>query len=181
MALISLDTLATYWKNVSDWVKGTDAVSAPAVKLTGSKATVLYGDYDQVLNVAASGAATVTITPPVGELWRIKNVFASVAMPVGATSGTHRIALGTGILNSGKQFRCRGYWNYNIGPQIKYRFCVSASTQEPSDNASFGAAMDSLVVTNAHPLHLYYENLTNAAQTNSLAITVTREVEYIVS
>lgn len=35
MANITLATIADYWKNISDWVKGTDTVSAPAVKLSG--------------------------------------------------------------------------------------------------------------------------------------------------
>jgi hypothetical protein len=42
MANILLSTLATYWKNISDWVNGTDAVSAPNVTLSGSKME-LYG------------------------------------------------------------------------------------------------------------------------------------------
>ena len=44
MGNILLSTAATYWKNISDWVNGTDAVSAPNVtaSLTGSKME-LYG------------------------------------------------------------------------------------------------------------------------------------------
>ncbi|WP_424766294.1 hypothetical protein [Paenibacillus sp. sgz302251] len=36
MAIITLNDLYDKWKKVADWVTGSDAVSAPAVKLTGS-------------------------------------------------------------------------------------------------------------------------------------------------
>jgi len=36
MALIELSVLKTYWQNVSDWVKGTDAVSAPKITVDAS-------------------------------------------------------------------------------------------------------------------------------------------------
>ncbi len=44
MATITLGTLRDYWKNVSDWVKGTDAVSKPkvAAQITDNKME-LYG------------------------------------------------------------------------------------------------------------------------------------------
>lgn len=36
MAVITISDLKTLWQNVSDWVKGTDAVSKPKVTIAGS-------------------------------------------------------------------------------------------------------------------------------------------------
>ncbi|MCE5220054.1 MAG: hypothetical protein LLF98_02000 [Clostridium sp.] len=36
MSLVDILTLKGYWKNVSDWVKGTDTVSSPKITLAGS-------------------------------------------------------------------------------------------------------------------------------------------------
>jgi len=70
LATITLATLRDYWKNVSDWVKGTDAVSSPKITVSAAlpAGTNNIGDVDvltipalKVEGVAfASAARTVT-------------------------------------------------------------------------------------------------------------------------
>jgi hypothetical protein len=56
MANISLGTLSTYWKNISDWVKGTDTVSAPKIvaEITSGKAV---GFEAVIINDTVGGVA----------------------------------------------------------------------------------------------------------------------------
>jgi len=59
VANITLGTLRDYWKNVSDWVKGTDASSSPKVTVSAAlPATNIEGI------ALASAARTATISSP---------------------------------------------------------------------------------------------------------------------
>lgn len=68
MATITLGTLKTLWQNVSDWVKGVDAVSSPKVTVSAALPTGAntIGNVNAqsltstVLNVASAAITTTT-------------------------------------------------------------------------------------------------------------------------
>jgi len=153
-----------------------------SAELTGRKLAVLSGNYDQALNVAAGSAATITITPPAGELWRIKNLYLSIVAPTGGTAGTHSISMGIVSLNSGRNLFLKGISNYQ--DSIRFRngmFDLATSSKQPTTETAMLQQIQALTVTNTSPLIAYYENLTTGGtQTGTILITVNREVNYIV-
>lgn len=148
---------------------------------TGRKASLASSNYNQVLNVAANGATTVTVTPPVGELWRIRGLYLNIPAPSGATTGYHYLvgmSFGTDPLQNSK-FRLQS--SYNKDMQVRYNtFALADLQQIPSSEQGQIDLINSLVITNANPLSLFYQNLTDVLQNGTFTIRVDREVEYIV-
>jgi hypothetical protein len=161
--------------------KFTDANPAN-MKLTGRKLVVATGTYDQALNVSASGGtATITITPPAGELWRVKGLYINLAPPSGATSGTHEIR----VYQLSETVLFYLYAASNYGDQIRIRggyidVATATNGKLPTTEQAQQNAILNLVATNDVPLGIFYKNSTDVAQTNTLNIFVAREVEYIV-
>lgn len=162
-------------------IQQTRGMELDDVQLSGRKLAVVSAAYDELLNVAAAGTVTVTITPPAGELWRIKDLYISAPAPSGAASGTHALLI------------------YPYGNDLKYTVLtldstfgnavtiarnyafVATSASVPNDlNAQMRAILN-IVVTNSCPLRIHYANNTNVLQSGTLSINVAREVEYIVS
>ena len=84
MSTISISTISGYWKNISDWVKGADAVSSPHVTLsgrnialkeynmqeisgTGVEVSWMYGDVRKNLGIGGTfsvyDVSTIAINP----------------------------------------------------------------------------------------------------------------------
>lgn len=149
------------------------------VQLTGSKVEVARGTYDQALNVGAGGNTAVTVVPPAGELWRVKVLRMALAAPVGAGSGTHRllICIGAGIVDCAVM-DCTTAYNKAFGI-VANTVTTTVDTKIPSDERGQRDALSSIVVTQAQPLVVYYLNNTNVVQSNTMALKLIREVEYI--
>jgi hypothetical protein len=148
------------------------------VTVNGRKAGVAVGSFDQTLNVAAGGSAIITITPTAGELWRIKMLRLYVPVPSGATSGSHGTVVGVGT--PGVDYSSLQITSlYNKGIAITNNVINASDDSKPFDEMSQILAITNIVLTNAQPLKIYYNNNTNAAQTENMALRVTREVEYI--
>jgi len=144
-----------------------------SAELTGRKVAVQYDSYGQEMNVPAGGTVTVTITPPIGVLWRNLIVFLNQPIPLGATSGTHDWEVLTGGLTTSNRFL---YWSW------PYNVTANITGNVPSLPVMPTVIPDlsNLIVTNSHALSFKYYNNSNATQTYSLLFAVTKEVEYIV-
>ena len=162
-------------KNASGIEIFTDANPA-SIKLTGRKLALAVASYNQVLNVSAGGNTVITITPPVGELWRVKNLYFSVPA-IGATSGTHSIHVYTGSIDINEFINLYGAYT---GTLTLKRNVKGSGTSVPTNDAEVQRAILNMVITNSLPLSIKYSNLTDVAQTGTIAISVVREVEYIV-
>lgn len=157
-----------------------DAQAVPT-KLTGRKATVSQAAYSQVLNVAAGAGATYVITPPAGELWRVKTLYLDLTATTGGSAGTHYLAvrpyanaLGTEVL--------RLTSNYNALFLLWRNVIASATTSAPATGSEQMRAIQEIVMTADMPLTIIYQNdTTGGIQSGTLLIRVTREVEYVVS
>jgi hypothetical protein len=157
------------------------ASGAGTFQVAGRKAQVQSGDYTQVLSVTAGGSTTLTITPPVGELWKIKMIRLYMPVPIGATTGDHALRVSQGgsvapfsIIDISSTFSDAIDFYCN-------RVEKATSKAVPSTEIAQQNAVLSLVATNAQPLYFTYANGTNAAQSGALSLIINREVEYIVS
>jgi len=149
-----------------------------SISVATKKLAVAYSNVSQVLNVATSGgSATISITPPVGELWRIKGLRFSFPTPTGSASGTHEAYVMAGTDNSHAVLYMTAAYNVAIGI---VRNVSIGGTCTPSTEATQQTAVLNTVITNASPLSIVYRNYTNAIQTATVVFYVTREVEYIV-
>ncbi len=155
--------------------------AADTVQVTGRKVALGSGSYGTALNVAGSGGlVTITITPPSGQLWRVRNMRFYLVAPTGALSGTHQLEV-AGISGGGNEMLLKASSNYGDPINISYSMAYTATgVKYPTTDEAFGAALRSIVADAAHPLKLYYTNNTDAAQTGTPVIVVTQEVEYTV-
>jgi hypothetical protein len=140
------------------------------------------------LNVAAGGNTVVTITPPAGELWRVKALRLAISTPSGSTSGTHTLAAAVGqVGGSGfdsTHILLSGISNFGDNISTAYNYISTATATNgkyPTTEQAQMQAIQNMVLTSEAPLYLQYVNNTNATQTGTLTIRLTREVEYIVS
>ncbi|KIL38302.1 hypothetical protein SD70_27185 [Gordoniibacillus kamchatkensis] len=151
------------------------------MSLTGRKAKVISATYDQVLNTAASGITTITITPPVGELWRIKVLAISAPAPAGAASGTHLFEIRSGVASSSYNAVMSAKSNFGDPATILDNYITSGTSSKiPTTEQAQQQAILNLVATNDSPLSIVYSNATNVTQTGTAIIRMVREVEYVV-
>jgi len=147
-----------------------------------AKAVPATVNYDQVLNVASAGTTTITITPPVGELWRIKQIYTLLSRPTSSTSGTHSISIrayGVSSINEVLSLTS----NFDGSLQLLRNTITSATAtngKQPSLEADQQRAILSLVATASSPLVIVYTNNTNVTQSNTINLRVSKEVEYII-
>ena len=161
-------------------IQQTRGMELDDVQLTGRKLAVIYTDYSQVLNVPAGNNVLITITPPSGELWRVKNLTVQMLAPIGATTGDHKVIIRS-VANNDSNRHLYASNAYNASISILANYIYIASTKQPTTEQSQQATILNIVLTNQAPLYLYYVNSTDVAQTGQAIIGVTREVEYIVS
>jgi len=187
------------WKSicarVSNYVSGSVIVvgkvsplvnAEKSMQLTGRKVSLpAASNLDQALNVTASGGKnTITITPPTGELWRVKYLRLNIPAPVGATGGTvHYIylRLGANTLDNSVLFASS---NYGDEVDILYNIIMKATATNgkyPTNEQTQQKAIQDLVLSQNCPLHIDYTNYTNALQSGTIKLRLIKEVEYIVS
>jgi hypothetical protein len=155
----------------------TNKVVAELSGRKGGVPTPVQGS--EVLNVAAAGTSTISITPPVGELWRIKYVYVSCPAPTGASAGgTHRVDI---CMYDGNYPAVIDEAGYNVAINIASNLIINvATTERPTTKPEQQRAILNLVASNATPLVLCYKNYTDKTQTNTLIYRIIKEVEYIV-
>jgi hypothetical protein len=141
------------------------------------KLAIAVESYDQTLSVAAAAGTTISVTPAANELWRVKMLRLIFPAPVGATSGSHYTLISIGLAGTAYSLmRLDSDYNHSISI---YNNAATADIMAPFDELTQFLVINSLVVTNAQPLRIYYGNSTDVSQTGNLTLRVTREVEYI--
>lgn len=165
-------------------VDGIISGDAPAkTELMGSKVGVEKEDYSQEVDVPAGGATSIAVVPPEGELWRLKFLAVIINAVIDATTGDHYFQLRSGqnsyswgslisIMPYNKMIR----FGYNEFTDMSVAIDVKPSTPEAQQLAVLNT-----MVTNSTPLYFYYNNRTDAPYIDSFTITMTREVERIVT
>jgi len=130
-------------------------------------------------DVAAGASYTWTLTPPAGEVWRIRSIGLNIAAPVGATSGTHLLDIyhtaATTALNQALSINNV----FGAGIKILGNTPMVKAGSIPSSEEAFRGAIVGLACSNSSPLVLVYTNLTNAAQTGILGLSVVKEIEHV--
>jgi len=145
----------------------------------GSNKKVARKIYNQVLNVGANNViGYVTITPPVGELWRVKNITINLPAPTGATTGDHELTVCMGDTTDYMEgvFQIKPTFSTTLTLQNS----VASATVAPNDMSALGRAIERLVIANDCPLTLRYRNGTTVVQNNTLKLILVVEVEYVV-
>lgn len=175
------DLIPQYWDVVEQEFKPlTGSDGANDVRLTGRKVLITADQYEQTLNVSAGAMTTVTITPPVGEMWKIKNLFFDITPPVGATSGTHYVEITYGPSYSVRRRLISLMSNHDKRVRLQDNVAhEDVSIKFPNNDVIIQSNILSLVVTNSMPLSLRYTNATDATQNGTFFIYIVREVEYI--
>jgi hypothetical protein len=150
------------------------------VQLSGRKHTLpVFVDASQVLNVAAAGSTSITITPPAGELWKILNLYVSVPIPSGGGSGTHTLVL-SNVSSSGPSI-ISGNSVFGTAITLSRGYFSTATTPNPTLPADQQRMLHRQRFSNASPLAIVYLNDTNVTQTGTITIKYVKEVEYIVA
>lgn len=136
---------------------------------------------DNTLNVAAAGSHTVTVTPPAGEIWRVKMLGMNTPAPSGAASGTHKVELYSGIsanVNEYMMFQAISNYADNVRLRMNTAF-TATSAVTPTDQAVQIAVLTSIVISEDIPLQIKYTNSTNATATGNWAIKLLVEKETV--
>lgn len=112
---------------------------------------------------ATSGAATITITPPPGEIWRIKVLTAHMPIITGGASGDHALYATLGEINNGRS------WLTTVS--AAYSTVCTLSDKKLTDE---------YIVSENVPLVLFYANTSNVAVTSkTMEVYIVKEVEYV--
>lgn len=137
---------------------------------------------DQTLNMTSGATKTVAITPPDGEIWRVKLLRIDVPAPSGATTGSHLLNLRYGgnatqynILTAASLYGDPISISYNT-----IRTATASGGKLPADEMQQQQAILSLVLSSECPLIVQYQNSNDGTQTGTLTLRIVREVEYIV-
>ena len=159
----------------------TNAKGEQLVNITGRKVAIPAPvNYGRVLNIAAGGNTVITITPPAGELWRIKGLGAELTAPVGATAGGTQIIIVRAGLNSSVCNVLAGTFAHNALIKFQYNQFIGGTSPQPATTPEQRATVLALVVSQISPLYFHIANLTDVAQTGTILLYLSKEVEYIV-
>lgn len=150
-------------------------------QVTGRKiALPANTNYGAALNIAAGGNASITITPPSGEIWRIKAITGEMAAPAGAGSGTYTVTLRLGAASSAANMMQIAI-AYNVGLQMRYNQVSNAVVSVlPATAPEQRAILSNLVISATCPLIFYFANATDVALAQTPVLFISKEVEYIV-
>lgn len=111
-------------------------------------------------NVLPFTSEDTYISPPIGKLWRILNMFLYCRNPLGATFGEHSYTLRSGDINiilGESVFGSNILWDY-MGWQL------ADSRQEPDSNIGAQYALDNIHLTPDNQLRIRYINNTDSTQ-----------------
>jgi hypothetical protein len=137
----------------------------------------MSSDYGAVMNVAASGSVTYTITPPVGEIWRLKMLRVKIPL-IAASTGNHTLYIRQGASTlDGSLMSCviAGTADLSLLYNCFQGTVVSAA---PSTAEGQIRLIQGIVVTSECPLYVVYNNGTGTTQAGTSVIKLIKEVEY---
>jgi len=147
---------------------------------TGSKKAIpVVSTLSQTVNVLASGTQTFTITPPAGELWRVKLLGVDVPIPAGGASGTQLIQLFYSNASSALNTIADITSVYSAKVVVRGNIPLTKSSCTPPTDGDFADQIRSIAITTDNPLLIVYSNLTNVSQTGTIGIKLVKEIEYI--
>ena len=145
---------------------------------TERKIEVLTLTYDEVLNLATASQKLITIQPPAGYVWRVKNVYLTIPAMTGASAGTHRIVFYQGNV----------FYNYYLTVNAAYTSAitmqhntVTASTsQVPGAQADLQRNLLAITASYDTPLIIQYLNNQGITTTNTIIIRLIVESEKVI-
>lgn len=166
----------------SDFNDVTDSNGLP-VKVTGRKAAIpAMSVLDQLLTTAPGGSTIITITPPVGQIWRIILIGINITAPPLATTGSHTVRLRVGNSTSVTAALIKAVSAFGGLLQIIGNTIVSATTSKmPASEDGQLLAIRSIAISADCPLYFIYNNDTDVAQNYTMEFRLIKEVEYVVS
>ena len=113
-------------------------------------------------NVSSMASDMTYITPPVGKVWQILNMFLMSMAPLGAASGKHFFSLDIGgtmnILKGESVFGSNLRWDYS-------QWDLADSEQKPSEVVAAQNALTNTHIITESPLNVLYKNTTDVTQT----------------
>lgn len=149
-----------------------------ALKQKPLKSMPAMDTLSQVVNVAAGGNKTFTITPPTGELWHIKMISLDIPVATGATTGSQVIeGFFTTAATSLNQF-LSVVSNASTKIVIRSNQPMTKTSSYPPD-PEFANQIRSTVISNSNPLILVYSNLTDVAQTGTIGLKILKVIEKV--
>ncbi len=127
---------------------------------------------DETMSVAASnGTINYTLTPPIGQIYKIKNIFLAIEPPIGASSGTHRVYLKP----NGTLYQGAIVSTFDHGVYIRYYAFEGNSTEQPSGaTEQMNFLLNAISCSSTVPFVMRYDNNTDVEQTDSM------ELQYVV-
>jgi len=138
------------------------------VSTVSQSCKVQLPNYNKTLNVpATTGVDTISIVPPVGELWRITGLNIIVPAPTSATTGTHTIELGNSYM---KDIYGKATFNGTIYVRNHQFETPMISVRPTGDTNLISQLLMSGVATAGMPYNLTYYNNTDVDQTNLLTL-----------
>ena len=108
------------------------------------------------------------ISPPIGKLWKILNMFLYCRNPLGATFGEHTYVIKSGTINivMGESV---------FGSNLLWDYCgweIANSSQKPGASIDAQYALNNIYLTNDNKLTIKYINNTDATQVEARDIRV---------
>lgn len=138
-------------------------------------------DFSQNIEVAPGGNANVIITPPKGEIWRMRalTIIARYTSVTGATTGSHYVHMGYWKDNA-RTTLITGRSNMNAAVEFSSMQWASADAQKsPSDGSALAQVVMTSPFTEEFPMVInYWNQFTGGTYKGKLEIVMIREVEY---
>lgn len=118
---------------------------------------------DQTASLAPSASETITITPPTGYIYEVKQLKHQVNAVPSSTSGTHKLQV-----NSSNITHLEGSSNYNTGLQFNFGYWLAANASSyPPNTSNPQGIIETIILDENNPLTIIYTNNTDATQTGT--------------
>lgn len=152
------------------------------MQLSGQRALLRMDIYDTPIDVSPNGGSTtVTVQPPAGEIWSVRDLLIRIPAVSGATSGSHVLVFRYGGTSS-QYNRMFITSPYDTAIEVQGVSVLHGSVDEPlTDRRDQMQYIRGLELSQSVPLVLLYQNITNAQQSATMTLRVTRRIEYVIS
>lgn len=144
------------------------------VQLMGSNISLSNASYDQTLNLATGSGVSVTVTPPTGYLWRLKQLYLNIPAQTG--TGQYQLTIKNSI-DSNMLYASVLTTGTNSTTIQAWVATSSGATIVPSDVNVMATSLQSIQTTNAEPLAINLFNNTGAAMTGTFKVRALWEAE----
>jgi len=153
---------------------GTRRLSCPFLRMGKSEITFdaiireKYVAINKDTTLPAGAIETVTISPLIGEYYKLINVYLFAPNPSGSTSGTHWF----NIRNDTYATLEYVFVAHNYGNATGLRMFIpyppaGINRYYPDDKGAFGESLRSITVTSDSKINITYKNETNVSQTGT--------------